>query len=733
MGLSLRFVLPLFIALGVLTLSSMNLVDRFVHKWSIRELDARADFLAGVLANEVENADHDTDLMKSRQDLTLLFNRAVDHEKIGALGFCDEHGVLLAASSAYPKAMGCNPTHVSARKPISQYITLRSVPNSNNALAIVLDGSYLSGRYEEIRRTVFLFFAIIGIITSVITVVIAQLSWRGWVSSLRMLLLKRDFISRRRLRLVNPQIRPIARDLRAFVNQLQREIGVRDEAAINWTPTALREILQRDLAGEEVLVVSNREPYIHVRKNEKIEVQFPASGVVSALEPIMRACSGTWIAHGSGNADRVTVDKHDRVAVPPDHPSYRLRRVWLTPEEEQGYYYGFANEGLWPLCHVAHTRPIFRTEDWEYYKAVNQKFADAVISEAKTRNPVILVQDYHFALLPRILRERMPRATVILFWHIPWPNAESFGICPWREEILNGMLGASILGFHTRFHCNNFIDSVDRFREARIDRETSTISSGGHLTAVRTYPISIEWPPRWLEGQPSIREARRLLHEEFRIRNNVSVGIGVDRMDYTKGILERFRSVERLLEIYPEWREKFSFVQIASPSRSSIPQYKDFDKRVREETDRINLRYGTASYRPIILRAEHHKPFDVYRHFRAAEICVVSSLHDGMNLVAKEFVAARDDEQGVLVLSEFTGAARELPEALIVNPYDIDQCAAALRVALTMEPAEQQARMRSMRNFEREFNVYRWAGRMLLDAARMRQKNKFQDRFRNSA
>jgi len=502
---------------------------------------------------------------------------------------------------------------------------------------------------------------------------------------------------------------------------------------VNWNPKALREILQRDLAGEEVLIVSNREPYIHVRNGDKIEVQFPASGLVSALEPVMRACSGTWIAHGSGNADRETVDARDRVPVPPGQPSYRLRRVWLTPEEERGYYFGFANEGLWPLCHVAYTRPIFRTEDWEMYRGVNQKFADVVVAEAKTSNPVILVQDYHFALLPRLLRERLPEATVILFWHIPWPNAESFGICPWREEILHGMLGASILGFHTRFHCNNFLDSVDRFREARIDRETSTVASGGHFTAVHHYPISIEWPPRWLEGQPSVREARRQVQNELGIRPDVRIGVGVDRLDYTKGILERFRAVERLLDLEPAWRERFSFVQIASPSRSSIDHYRDFERMVREETDRINLRFGNASYRPIILRVEHHTPFDVFRHFRASDVCVVSSLHDGMNLVAKEFVASRDDERGVLVLSEFTGASRELPEALIVNPYDIDQCAAALKLALTMDPAEQQARMRSMRNYEREFNVYRWAGRMLLDAARMRQKNKFQDKLRFGA
>jgi trehalose 6-phosphate synthase len=529
--------------------------------------------------------------------------------------------------------------------------------------------------------------------------------------------------------MLSPELRPIVKDLRALVKEIETEKSVRDEANVSWDSQSLKKILHQDLAGEEVLIVSNREPYIHMKKGNQIETQFPASGLVSALEPVMRACSGTWIAHGSGNADKLVVDKHDHVRVPPENPSYQIRRVWLTEAEEKGYYFGFSNEGLWPLCHVVHTRPIFRTQDWEAYVRVNQKFAEAVVEESRTEDPVVLVQDYHFALLPRMIKERLPRATVITFWHIPWPNPEVFGICPWREEILNGLLGSSILGFHTRFHCNNFIDTVDRFMETRIDRENNTITVGGHSTAVRNYPISIEWPSRWNEGQPPISVCRRTVREQLGIKPDVKLGIGVDRLDYTKGILERFSAVERLLELNPEWQERFSFVQIASPSRGVIDHYKHFDQAVRDEAARINQRFGAEGYQPIHLLVEHHTPVDVFRHFRAADLCFVSSLHDGMNLVAKEFVAARDDEQGVLILSQFTGASRELPEALIVNPYDIDQCAAALMLALEMTARDQRERMRSMRNLVREFNVYRWAGRMLLDAARMRHKNKFHERF----
>jgi trehalose 6-phosphate synthase len=480
------------------------------------------------------------------------------------------------------------------------------------------------------------------------------------------------------------------------------------------------------LRGDDVIVVSNREPYIHQRRGERIEVQRPASGLVTALEPIMRACSGTWIAHGSGSADRDVVDRHDRVGVPPEKPAYKIRRVWLSAEEEAGYYYGFANEGLWPLCHIAHVRPIFRSSDWAHYVAVNRKFAKSVVAEARTGNPIVLVQDYHLALLPRMIREEMPNATVITFWHIPWPNPESFAICPWRQEILAGMLGSSILGFHTQFHCNNFVDTVDRFMEARVDRENFTVSFGGESTAVRRYPISVDWPP----DPALLAKPVEQCAADVRALNNFPAGhrfcIGVDRLDYTKGILERFRAVERLLEMNPEWIGRFSLIQIAAPTRSSIDEYQSHEAQVRALAIRINERFGRGGRDlplPIVLKVEHHDAGQVYEYYRAADCCFVSSLHDGMNLVAKEFVAARDDEHGVLILSQFTGAARELPEALIVNPYDTDQCAAALHLALTMPLAEQRDRMRLMRGLVAEFNVYRWAGRMLLDAASMRQRS----------
>jgi trehalose 6-phosphate synthase len=438
----------------------------------------------------------------------------------------------------------------------------------------------------------------------------------------------------------------------------------------------------------------------------------------------MRACGGTWIAHGSGTADRDTVDDQDTVEVPPGAPSYRLRRVWISDEEQDGYYYGLANEGLWPLCHIAFVRPTFRDSDWRYYELINERFAEAVAREARTEDPIVLVQDYHFALAPKMIRERLPKATIITFWHIPWPNAETFGICPWKEQILEGLLGSSILGFHTQFHCNNFFETVDRFIESRIDREHSTVTLGGHETMVRPYPISIEWPPKALMGQPSIKASRQRIRNSLGLSEDHKLAVGIERFDYTKGILDRMRSIDILLERVPRWRGRFTFVQVAAPTRSKLASYSGLQAEAVGLAEEINAKHGDGDYQPIRLLVRHHEPVEVFELFRAADLCIVSSLHDGMNLVAKEFVASRDDDQGVLILSSFTGASREMSEALIVNPYDGQEMAQALDTALNMPVQEQRERMRLMRQQVREQNVYRWAGRMLIDAARIRQRRR---------
>ena len=589
--------------------------------------------------------------------------------------------------------------------------------------------SFAKRRSEDTRQYLLLLFTALAVVVALITIAVAHLSWRGWVAGVRAMLRGEGVI--RPFAHPRPELQPLVGDLRALLRDMESERRQKDDAAVRWSPDALRHLLQEQFAGDQVVLVSNREPYIHVRTPQGLQVQRPASGLVTAVEPVMRACSGTWIAHGSGSGDREATDADGHVAVPPSDPSYTLRRLWLSREQERGYYYGLANEGLWPLCHIAHVRPVFRSQDWQHYHDVNRLFAKAVVEEAEADDPIVLIQDYHFALLPRMVRDRLPRATIITFWHIPWPNPESFGICPWRTEIIDGLLGSTILGFHTRFHGNNFLQTVDRFVEARIEQESSTVSFGGHLTQVESYPISIAWPEA-----PSTPEATRETRD--RVRNALGIGpthplaLGIDRLDYTKGIIERMRAVERLLEMKPEWIGRFTFLQISAPSRSALDEYQHFESEVRATAAQINSRFSEGAWQPIVLRVEHHDSESVRAHYKACDVCLVTSLHDGMNLVAKEFVAARDDERGCLILSQFAGAARELHEALIVNPYHTEQVAESLHRALSMPDAEQRERMRSLRQLVMEFNVYRWAGRMLMDAARLRRRERIAERIGDS-
>ena len=514
---------------------------------------------------------------------------------------------------------------------------------------------------------------------------------------------------------------PIVRDLGGATRRPA------DDSRVEWTPNTLRMIASNELPGAEILVVSNREPYIHNYDQGGITVQTPASGLVSALEPVMTACGGTWIAAGSGSADRETADAHGRLRVPPERPAYTLRRVWLSEAEEDGYYFGLANEGLWPLCHLAYVRPRFEEAHWDYYCAVNRKFADAVVAEAQSNRPIVLVQDYHFALLPRLIRAQLPDATIITFWHIPWPNPETFSICPWRAEVLDGLLGSSILGFHTQFHCNNFLDSVDRFLESRIDREHQSITFGGLETLVRPYPISVDWPPKPALTRAPVAGCRAEVLERLGLPPHIRLAVGIERFDYTKGILDRMRAVDLLFENFPEWRGNFTFVQAAAPTRTKLAAYQSLQDEAIALAAEINSRRSFDGIPAILLEIRHHEQDQVFELYRAADVCIVSSLHDGMNLVAKEFISARDDEQGTLVLSTFAGAARELVQALIVNPFDNREMSRALHQALSMPPEEQRARMTLMRETVREHNVYRWAGRMLQDAAQIRKRGLIDD------
>ncbi|MFA6526629.1 MAG: trehalose-6-phosphate synthase [Candidatus Buchananbacteria bacterium] len=476
-----------------------------------------------------------------------------------------------------------------------------------------------------------------------------------------------------------------------------------------WTEERLKEFFKAYLKDRQIFVISNREPYSHSVSNNKIAWQVPASGMITALEPILEACGGTWIAHGSGNADKQTVDNHDKIKVPPDEPKYTLKRVWLTDKEVNGYYNGFSNEALWPLCLLAHNRPLFRKQDWLTYQEVNGKFLQALLVEIKdVQNPLILVQDYHLALLPQMIKASRPDAEVGLFWHIAWPSAEVFSICPWRKEIISGMLGADMVGFHTQQHCNNFLDTVNKEIEAITDFEDFSVTRENHTTYIKPFPISVAFT----NSSKNDAIPKSAILENLGLTTEF-LGVGVDRLDYAKGILEKFKGIEFFLDLHPDYIGKMTFLQIASPTREGVLKYRQFAEDVTNEADRINNRFGKDGWRPIILLKEYYSHKDIFPIYRAANFCLITSLSDGMNLVAKEFAAARNDGSGVLILSQFAGAARSMKGALVINPYSAEETAAAIHEALTMPAAEQQHRMQKMRDMVKNYNIYRWAAEFL--------------------
>jgi trehalose 6-phosphate synthase len=486
---------------------------------------------------------------------------------------------------------------------------------------------------------------------------------------------------------------------------------------MGWSQERLEHVARTRLGGAKLIVVANREPYIHRFRNGEVEWIRPAGGLTTALDPVMQACGGVWIAHGSGDADAQTADARGRLGVPPDDPNYTLRRVWLTKDQEEGYYYGFANSGLWPLCHQVYCRPTFEPAHWAAYREVNEIFAEAVLEEAQGGPALVFVQDYHFALLPRLLKNARPDLVVAQFWHIPWPNPETFRVCPWGQDLLDGMLGNDLLSFHIQYHCNNFLETVDRTLECRIDRERFAVERNAHTTNVRPHPISVD--PRLADeylGNDWEKRARAF-RKHHRLGDRPLL-VGVDRVDYTKGIPERLKAIDQLLIDHPEWKGQFHFLQIGAPSRTHLAAYRDLTDDVQALAERVNWTHGTPDWQPVVFLNEHHGPEDIFLLYRMAAGCVVSSLHDGMNLVAKEFVSARADEAGVLLLSRFTGAARELTDALLVNPFDVQQMADGLHATLSMPLEEQRRRMRKMRQQVQDHNIFRWAGMLLSEVGK---------------
>ena len=731
-----RYLLPLAAAIGLVAFVGVPYIDHVFTGWFRSDVEMRARLVMHSIEDPLGELLQASELDKARAYL----DRVTGDERLLGIVVCGRLGKQLIRTVLVPSIVTCpisdddggaagsdgtgagvstvlqapfGPIDVSR-------FPLAPPEGPRYEILFVHDLGYIGRRTTTARSVVLAVVVFAAAVLALLGGLGFRLLLDRWVRLLLGDIRSRRFLddaqSSRRSAPVLMRVREALREVEAHQRQ---EIEFQE----NWTPQALRQVVRDRLGACKIVVVSNREPYIHnLGADGQPVVQVPASGMVTAIEPIMRACSGTWIAHGSGTADRLVVDKSDHVSVPPDDPSYCLRRVWLTREEEEGFYYGFSNEGLWPLCHLAYVRPAFRESDWHHYEGVNARFADVVAREIDSTESVILIQDFHFALLPKLIRDRGVRATIALFWHIPWPNAETFGVCPWKSELLLHLLSADILGFHTLHHCQNFLATVDRFVECQIDHERMTVTHQGHVCRVAAYPISIEWPPRWLAQTAAVPVAREAVRARYGIGADVRLGLGVERWDFTKGIVERLLALEVLFDKFPKWRGRLSFLQIAAPSRSTLPAYQALQHQTMAEVGRINDRFATETWKPIVLIGEHQEPAQVFELFRAVDFCLVNSLHDGMNLVAKEFVAARDDEDGVLVLSTFAGASRELPEALLVNPFDVSETAAAVIAAIDMPREERRKRMQLMRRTVAENNVYRWAGRMLMDVSQIRQR-----------
>lgn len=699
------FTFAVILSLSVAIIATVLWWERAVHNWNVRDSERRAAIVAQALEEDVRTLPP----LRLEDRLELL---STDARILGVLA-C--RGSQTVRSRAVPEVLGCGGS-----------LHRRAVAIAPEILEVEIGGVDLGISAHRVGDAA--------------TLVIVQ--DRGFVWSRRQTLLRRGAIGgvtmlvlvgllvyagarllRRRVRLrISDLIKLVAtgerdhRELPREISDAVRALNQRvQEARSRIEPKStgagrLRTLIGELLPDSSLVVIANREPYTHSRdEGGSVRVERPASGLVTGVEPLLKACGGVWIGHGSGNADRETADEKGRLGVPPENPEYVLRRIWLTRAEEEGYYLGFANEGLWPLCHIAHARPTFRTGDWEQYQKVNRRFAAAAAEEAGDAG-LVLVQDYHYATLPLELRKLKPDATISLFWHIPWPNHEVVAICPWRIEILEGMLGADVIGFHTRYHSLNFLETVQRYLECRVDLETMSVEYQGRKTLVRQYPISIDWPVPPLDV--SVRhELRQLLG----IDDDVHVAVSVDRADYTKGLIEKIEAVEKLVEMHPELAGRFTLLQLAAPSRTKIKRYRDLVSDLEESANRVNRRFP-ADPPPVILQIRSHSPEEVRKFYRMADSAIVTPLHDGMNLVAKEFVA-NCGEDGVLVLSQFAGAAKELESALIVNPYDAVDVANAIQNAIAMPDEEKRIRLKAMRSALDRNTIYDWSGRMLTDLA----------------
>ncbi|MBI2474418.1 MAG: trehalose-6-phosphate synthase [Candidatus Taylorbacteria bacterium] len=706
---------------------------------------AALEYRTRLLADSLKEAVEPYYAGNSTSALQKIVDKYANKEHVVGLAVYDSKGGVVAASADLPKMLLSTSTTVTRAmdtdkstgdfiKDGDRSIYVFAEPLHQNervvgAFLVAQNAAYIeTGIQEILESNLIRVFIQIVLFLALLYILIHWLIWRP-ISRLA------DSIKTARLKgrgeeeLANIQdnifFRPLVGEISKITKSLsEARLAASEEARMRlekldspWTAERLKEFIKAYLKDRKIFVVSNREPFVHKHTKKGVVCEVPASGMVTALEPIMEACGGLWLAHGSGDADKELSDSFGKLAVPPDDPKYTLKRIWLSEEEIRGHYLGFSNEALWPLCHMAHTRPIFNKNHWEEYRKVNQKFADALLVEIKrVERPLAMVQDFHFALIPKLIKDKRPDAQICLFWHIPWPNAELFSICPWRKEILEGMLGADIIGFHTQQYCNNFLDTVGKEMESLIDLERFSISRDNHVSYIKPFPISIAFSGAFSGGVEDTKESDRRILENLRIKTKY-LGLGVDRLDYIKGIVERFAGIEIFFEKYPDYRKQFTFLQISPMSREGVEKYREYAESVEQEAQRINQKFGDGDWKPIVLIERHHSHKELEVFYRLADVCLVTSLHDGMNLVAKEFVAAREDDRGVLILSHFTGAARDLKGSLLINPYNAEETASVLYYALNMSLQLQASRMKMMRASVKNYNIYRWSAELIKSIA----------------
>lgn len=732
-----RLAIVIFVVIIVISLIFTVFTINQVQQEEIK-LKSDLQYRTSLLAESLKETIEPDFINKSSQQLQKLIDKFSARERLAGMMIFDNKGNMMATVSALMTqtletkkiagdSMDADKANGDFIKLNKENIYFLAIPIHNEssiigALMIAQNAGYINTRLNEIWK-----INLIRLFVQTVLLSVAVLLTTRWLIYKPVRNLVQILKSARtgRLEQNSPDFpgslffRPLIKEISNIrTSLLEARLVASQEAKLAlgkldtpWTEQKLKVFAKDILNGRTIFMISNREPYIHTKEGNTIRYHVPASGVITAIESLMKACGGMWIAKGSGNADRLTVDENDKLQVPPDDPRYTLKRIWLTEEEEQGFYNGFSNEGLWPLCHIAYTRPIFKKEDWEEYKKVNAKFAESILLEIKNQErPIILIQDFHLALVPRMVKNSRPDALVGIFWHIPWPNSESFSVCPWKKEIIDGILGADLINFHTQQHCNNFVETVSREVESLIDFERFIITRVDHSSYVKALPISIAFTNQSKNKADNYHYVKILKDLNIKSKN---IGLGVDRLDYTKGILERLKAIEIFLSKYPENIGNFTFIQVAAPSRSKIKQYQKFAEDVENEVARVNGLFKKNGWKPIVFLKKLHNQEEVNRFYKLANFCLVTSLHDGMNLVAKEFVAARNDEKGVLILSQFTGASRELKDALIVNPYNGEQTAEAIKTALEMPLAEQIKRMKKMREVIRNHNIYRWSAELL--------------------